>query len=234
MQLFYYPLYKNDKTITLDKEESAHIAKVLRYKEGQTIYITDGKGLIMQAKILQTDAKHCIVEIIDKQEKYQKRDYYIHLAIAPTKNINRMEWLIEKAVEIGIDEITPLITEHSERKFINSERLEKIIISAMKQSIKSVKPKLNPITKFYEFIVKAKEEKKYLCCCSDNEKILIKKDYKPKQSTLIMIGPEGDFSQKEIDLSKKYNFTLITLGSMRLRTETAALYAIANIHFLNQ
>lgn len=234
MQLFFIPQYNKEDIITLDKEESAHISKVLRLKEGEKISLTDGKGNLFTSVILESTPKRCTVKITDIEENYQKRDFKIHLAIAPTKNINRIEWLLEKVVEIGIDEITPLLTEHSERKNINIERLDKIIVSAMKQSIKCFKPKLNDLTKFSTLLNNLKDEKKYLCCCSDEEKILIKNDYKSHEDVVIFIGPEGDFSPTEVTQAKQKGCKLITLGEQRLRTETAGLYAVSTIHFLNQ
>lgn len=234
MQLFFIPQYNKEDIITLDKEESAHISKVLRLKEGEKISLTNGKGNLFTSVILESTPKRCTVKITDIEENYQKRNFKIHLAIAPTKNINRIEWLLEKIVEIGIDEITPLLTDHSERKNVNIERLDKIIVSAMKQSIKCFKPKLNDLTKFSTLLNNLKDEKKYLCCCSDEEKILIKNDYKPSEDVVIFIGPEGDFSPTEITQAKQKGCKLITLGEQRFRTETAGLYAVSTIHFLNQ
>lgn len=234
MQLFFCPDYSEEKIITLDKEESAHIVRVLRMQEGELVMVTNGKGTMLTCKLIESNPKRCSLEVINKEQDYGKRPFYIHLAIAPTKNIGRMEWLIEKAVEIGVDEISFLLTEHSERKVVNLERLDKIIISAMKQSLKSYRTKLNDMQKLSSFITNIKEENKYLCCCSIDEKIFIKNNYKKDSSSIILIGPEGDFSEKEINMAKENNCNLITLGSQRLRTETAALYAISNIHFLNQ
>ncbi|MBR1625948.1 MAG: 16S rRNA (uracil(1498)-N(3))-methyltransferase [Bacteroidales bacterium] len=234
MQLFFVPQIGNEDIITLDKEESSHISKVLRMKEGEEIFLTDGRGNLFTCKLLEANPKKCSAEIIKKEENYQKSNYKIHLAIAPTKNMNRMEWLLEKIVEEGIDEITPIVTEHSERRNINTERLNKIIISAMKQSVKCFKPKLNELTEYPSFIGNLKEEKKYLCCCSEGEKIYIKDDYLKGQNAVILIGPEGDFSSEEVIQAQNAGCRLITLGQQRLRTETAALYAVSNIHFLNQ
>lgn len=234
MQLFYIPSYNDERVITLGKEESAHISRVLRYKEGQMIYLTDGKGKMMKATILHSDAKICMVEVIDTQAEYNKPQYDVHIAFAPTKNINRIEWMVEKAVEMGVSELTPIITEHSERKTINIERLDKIIVSAMKQSIRTYKPILNDITKFSDIFSLSTQHKKYLCYCGTQDKIFIHQDYHPKESALVIIGPEGDFSEAEVQKAKANDCKLITLGNMRLRTETAALYALSNICFINQ
>lgn len=234
MQLFYIPSYSNEEIVILDKEESSHISKVLRIREGEAICLTDGLGSLIRGEILEANPKRCCVKIVDIERNYKKRDFKVHLAIAPTKNSNRIEWLLEKAVEIGIDEITFLQTEHSERRNINIERLEKIVISAMKQSLTCWRPTINDITDFSTFIGNLVEDKKYLCCCSDDEKVLIKDSYSKGDSVVILIGPEGDFSNNEILQAKDSGCELITLGEQRLRIETAAFYAISQIHFLNQ
>lgn len=234
MQLFYVPDCEKGDIVTLDKEESTHIVRVLRMKEMEEISLTDGKGNFFFADIVDANPNKCSVQIKKAIEEYGKRDFYIHLAIAPTKNINRIEWLLEKATELGIDEITPLICEHSERKDIKNERLEKIIVSAMKQSLKAYKPILNPMTKISQLIDNAKEENKLICYCQGDDRQYIKDVCPKKSSYLILIGPEGDFSQKEVDLALGKGFKTISLGEQRLRTETAALYSISNIHYLNQ
>lgn len=234
MQLFYVPDCEKGDIVTLDKEESTHIVRVLRMKEMEEISLTDGKGNFFFADIVDANPNRCSVQIKKTIEEYGKRDFYIHLAIAPTKNINRIEWLLEKATEIGIDEITPLICEHSERKDVKNERLDKILVSAMKQSLKAYKPILNPMTKISQLISNAKEENKLICYCQGDDRQYIKDVCPKKSSYLILIGPEGDFSQKEVDLALTNNFKTISLGEQRLRTETAALYSISNIHYLNQ
>lgn len=234
MQLFYVADCKENDVICLDKEESTHIVRVLRMKESEEISLVDGKGNFFFAEIIDANPNRCSVKINRCVPSFGKRDFYIHLAIAPTKNINRIEWLLEKATEIGIDEITPVICEHSERKEVKVERLEKIIISAMKQSLKAYKPILNPAKKISELINNSTEDYKLVCYCQGEERKYIKDVCKPKSSYLILIGPEGDFSEKEIELCKSNNFSTITLGEQRLRTETAALYSISNIHYINQ
>lgn len=234
MQLFYVPDCEKGDIVTLDKEESTHIVRVLRMKEMEEISLTDGKGNFFFADIVDANPNRCSVQIKKTIEEYGKRDFYIHLAIAPTKNINRIEWLLEKATEIGIDEITPLICEHSERKDVKNERLDKILVSAMKQSLKAYKPILNTMTKISQLISNAKEENKLICYCQGDDRQYIKDVCPKKSSYLILVGPEGDFSQKEVDLALANNFKTISLGEQRLRTETAALYSISNIHYLNQ
>ena len=235
MQLFYNPtIDKNTLQITFDKIESRHIVKVLRKKEGDAIYITNGKGQVFNCKITIANDKKCLVSILGKEEKKQFKDYYLHVAIAPTKNNDRLEWFIEKATEIGIDEITPIICQNSERKIIKKERLEKIIVAAMKQSLKFYLPKLNEAVSFSEFLKKKQKGDIYIAHCEESEKKYLKSVIKPKDSVTILVGPEGDFTVTEISESIAKNHIPITLGINRLRTETAALVAVQNISFINQ
>lgn len=234
MQLFYCPDINPNQIYTLDKEESQHCVKVLRLKENDTLFVTDGQGNLYKAEIVEALPRSCSVRIIETQAEYGKRDYYLHIAIAPTKNIARIEWFLEKATEMGIDEITPIICDHSEREIVKNERLEKIIVSAMKQSLKAYLPKLNEAIPIKQLIQNSKEEKKLICYCQDDDRKKIQDIYKPKESVLIIIGPEGDFSEKEVQEALNNNFQKITLGKERLRTETAGLYAVQSIHFLNQ
>ncbi len=235
MQLFYNPtIDKNTQEITFDKIESKHIVKVLRKKEGDCIYITNGKGLLFNCQIIIANDKKCLASIISKEEKNQYRDYYLHIAIAPTKNNDRLEWFLEKATEIGIDEITPIICQNSERKIIKQERLEKIILSAMKQSLKFHLPKLNKAIYFDDFIKRKQPGRLCIAHCEEGEKKLLKSFIKQKETITILIGPEGDFSLAEISNCINKNYIPITLGDARLRTETAALVAVQNISFINQ
>ncbi len=234
MQLFYCPDINPSQTYTLNKEESMHCVRVLRLKENDIIHITDGLGNLHKAEIIEALPRACSVRIVETKTNFEQRDYYLHIAIAPTKNIARVEWFLEKATEMGIDEITPIICDNSERKTINKDRLEKILISAMKQSLKAFLPKLNNITTFNQFISGISEKNKFICYCQQDDRKFIKQAYKPKESVLILIGPEGDFSEKEVEMALKNNYQKITLGKQRLRTETAALYAVQSIHLLNQ
>ena len=235
MQLFYNPsIDKNTNEITFDKIESRHVVKVLRKKEGDHIYLTNGKGDLFHCKISVANDKKCLINVIDIEHKKQQRKYYLHLAIAPTKNNDRLEWFLEKATEIGIDEITPIICDNSERKFIKPERLKKIIISAMKQSLKFYLPKLNEVVTLSEFLKQNQTQGKYIAHCVENEKQLMKDVLQPEESSTILIGPEGDFSYSEIEKSLQIGYTPITLGKARLRTETAALVSVMNVSFINQ
>ncbi|MDR0970980.1 MAG: 16S rRNA (uracil(1498)-N(3))-methyltransferase [Bacteroidales bacterium] len=234
MHLFYCQQEVSSQLYSLDREESNHCIKVLRLKQGDFIHITDGRGTLYKCQIEDASSKNCVVKVVDTIKEFEKRDYYIHIAIAPTKNINRLEWFLEKATEIGIDEITPIYCHNSERDSLKTERLDKIIVSAMKQSLKAYIPKLNELTPVETLIENAKEEKKLICYCQDEDRKLIKDTYKPKQSVLILIGPEGDFIPKEVNKALSCGFEKISLGKERLRTETAGVYSAMAIHIINQ
>jgi 16S rRNA (uracil1498-N3)-methyltransferase len=170
--------------------------------------------------------------VTEVKEEYGKRDFRIHIAVAPTKNMNRMEWFLEKAVEMGVDKISFFIGEHSERTIIKRERLEKIMVSALKQSLKAYMPELNENADFRE-LVNSNETKKFIAYCKPDGRTSIKESYNKGEDVLILIGPEGDFSEKEVELALNNGFQAITLGESRLRTETAALFALQSIHFVN-
>ena len=206
----------------------------MRKKEDDVLKITNGKGYLFDAKISIANDKKCIAEIIAVEEKPKPWNYYLHVAIAPTKNNDRLEWFLEKATEIGIDEITPIICNNSERKNIKQERLEKIIQAAMKQSLKYTLPKLNALTTFNKFIALELKGKKLIAHCEDGKKETLKSIVTTSEDTIILIGPEGDFSIEEIKTAITNNYTPITLGKSRLRTETAALVATQNVSFINQ
>lgn len=234
MQVVFDSDYNSEEVFTLNKEESSHLVRVLRMKEGGNVFLTNGKGFFFKSEILEANHSRCTLRILSKEKSEEERNFKIHLAIAPTKNIDRIEWLTEKATEIGVDEISFLLCEHSERKHINLERLEKIVISAMKQSLKSYKPLIHPLSSFKNFVEETSSEYKLLACCEGENRGFIKDICSPKSSYTLLIGPEGDFSKNEVNLALKNNFSLITLGSQRLRTETAGLYALSSLHFLNQ
>lgn len=233
MHLFYTPEL-NGKIHTLNEMESKHCIKVLRLSQNDKIQLIDGKGGFYTAQIIDTNPKKCSVQIICEQKEYGKRDYYLHIAIAPTKNNDRFEWFLEKATEIGIDEITPLVCEHSERKVIKEERFEKIMISAVKQSIKAYKPKLNKLTNYAGFIASEHIGDKFIAHCEESAKEALKTAYIKGNSAVILIGPEGDFTPQEIEVAKQNNFREISLGKSRLRTETAGIVACHTINLLNE
>lgn len=234
MQLFYNPTLSHvDSEINLDKEESRHIQKVLRKTEGDILRMTNGRGSFFDAEIISVSGKSVVIRVL-KEEKSAPLPYHLHLAVAPTKLNDRYEWFLEKATEIGISEITPIICEHSERRVIKNERYEKIIQSAMKQSLKAHLPVLNDIVSFSDFIKnKSEASTKLIAHCAEGQKASLK-TIKNRSDILILIGPEGDFSESEIELAQNHNFQPITLGSSRLRTETAAIVACHSVAFLNE
>lgn len=232
MQLFYTPDI-DTSVYTLNQEESLHCIRVLRLGEGDEIFLTDGKGIMFRSVIIGTNPKQCKVKVIESYRDYEKRNYHLHIAVAPTKNIDRIEWFLEKATEISIDDITPLICEHSERRTVNAERLNKVIIAAMKQSLKAYLPKLNKETKFIEFIQQQLPANKYIGYCN-NGTLKLKDTYKSGNDAVILIGPEGDFSEDEVMKAKENGFIPINLGNSRYRTETAALVACHTISLMNE
>jgi len=225
MQLFYCPELLNDASF-LSNEESSHCFKVLRKKVGDHIHLIDGIGGFYEAEITIASQKKVIFNVIKKWNQPQSR-YSLHIAIAPTKNNDRFEWFLEKATEIGIDEVTPIICEHSERKIIKNERMEKIILSAAKQSLKSKLPKINKVTSFNDFMNKNHSSNCFISHCLPSQKKKLKNEV-VSEST-ILIGPEGDFSTLEVEIALKNNFIPISLGSSRLRTETAGVIACHTI-----
>ncbi len=232
MQLFYEPNILTQPY--LNDDDSKHCIKVLRNKVGDTINLVDGNGHWVMAKIVNTNFKNIKLDIQSIVNEYNKSDYYIHIAIAPTKNTDRIEWFLEKAVEIGVDEITFIQTQKSERKELKLNRLEKIAVAAMKQSKKAYLPKINPLVKFSEFL---KQDyinfEKYVAFVDvENEKYLHKLANKMSHY-LVLIGPEGDFSKDEIESLKKKEFHCISLGNSVLRTETAGIYVCNVLNMIN-
>lgn len=238
MHLFYTPDIASN-SYTLNEEESIHCNKVLRLKTGDVVHLIDGVGGLYNAEIVEANKKAVRLNIIDKQNEFGKRNHYLHIAIAPTKNIDRIEWFLEKATEIGIDEITPVVCERSERKIVKEERLEKVITAAVKQSLTAYHPKLNPTISLRDFLKEnvGKSEANYKLiahCIDDGNRNAISELIKPHQKYLILIGPEGDFSPKEIELALQSGYKPVTLGNTRLRTETAGLAACFEVNFLNR
>ncbi|NHN24287.1 16S rRNA (uracil(1498)-N(3))-methyltransferase [Flavobacterium jejuense] len=234
MQLFYNPnIKKEDSFFTFDKEESKHIVKVLRKKESDIIQLSNGNGSLFTCEITIASDKKCQVKIVDSQFIEPKK-YKVHLAVAPTKMNDKYEWFLEKATEIGIDEITPIICDHSERKVFKKDRAEKILQSAMKQSLQYYLPKINTPISFLDFIKENHEDSKFIAHCEEQNKKSFKNSIKINENILILIGPEGDFSLNEIALALKNNFIPVTLGNTRLRTETAAIVACHTIALINE
>lgn len=232
MYIFYSPGISSEY-YTFNELESKHCIKVLRLEKDSEIFLIDGKGGYYRAIIIDPDKKSCKVRIIESKLKYNESDYYCHIAISPTKNIDRFEFFLEKATEIGINEITPVLCERSERKSIRTERMEKVLISAIKQSVKAYLPKLNNITPFNEFISKKFTGQKFIAHYENIPDVDLKKEYKIKSNVNILIGPEGDFSPTEISLANTKGFIPVSLGRNRLRTETAGIVAVHTISLLN-
>ena len=235
MQLFYDPIIvEASKEVVFNKEESRHIVKVLRKHEGDLLNLTNGKGYFFEARLLSTNPKQCIAQII-KLEEQPSLPYKLHLAVAPTKLNDRYEWFLEKATEIGVTEITPIICDHSERKVIKPERYEKILQSAMKQSLKARLPILHEAIPFKEFIIRDfSEEKKFIAHCANKDKISLQSAITKETSFLILIGPEGDFSVDEITTALQNGYHAVSLGNSRLRTETAAIVACHTVALFNE
>ncbi len=213
--------------LTLSEIESKHCVRVLRKKNGDSINITDGQGSLYECLIIDAHQKHCTFSITNTVKQTQIAPP-LHIVIAPTKNIDRFEFFLEKATEIGIQEVTPLLAFHSERKIVKQERLEKIVVSACKQSKNFHFPKLNTLTPFKE-ILKSKASQKLIAHCEEQNKKELK-DYSFDQDTLILIGPEGDFSTKEIEQAIEAGFKPVSLGKSRLRTETAGIVACTTVN----
>jgi len=232
MYLFYTPDIA--QTQTLCEEESAHCIRVLRYGKGDEILLTDGKGTTYNAVITNPNPRRCEFRIISQEKQQKNHNFYLHIAIAPTKNIERMEWMVEKCTEIGIDEITPLLCRFSERKQIRLDRLEKIILSATKQSLNPYMPKLNELTDYNTFISQYSAQTKFIAHCYKNKKQELKDLIEKGKSAIILIGPEGDFSEKEVEDALKQGYLPVSLGKSRLRTETAAIVACHTAILQNQ
>ncbi|RLD29988.1 MAG: 16S rRNA (uracil(1498)-N(3))-methyltransferase [Bacteroidetes bacterium] len=234
MQLFYNPDITNStKQFSFNKEESKHIVKVLRKNVGDQLHITNGIGWLFVTEILIADIKKCTV-LIKAKELQPKRNYNLHIAVAPTKMNDRYQWFLEKATEICIESITPIICDYSERKIIKHERFAKILQSAMKQSLQCYLPKLNPAIQFKEYIKQEFNGLLFIAHCQDLNKKSLKQEVRPNQDISILIGPEGDFSVKEIAQALQSNFIPVTLGKTRLRTETAAIVACHTVALLNE
>ena len=245
---------------TLPPDESKHCIRVLRMLPGDEIWVTSGDGVLCTARIVDPDPTACQVEITQRIPNYGAHPYHIHIAVAPTKNNARLEWFVEKAVEIGIDRITPVICDHSERGALKTDRLERIALSAMKQSLQARRPLIDPPIKLHDFLMNLNSQfsipnsqfptlnsqfsilnsqfsilnsQKYVCHCVGDDRRTLHQLYTPGTDALVLIGPEGDFSPDELSRCLTLGFQSVTLGNNRLRTETAALYALTALNFMN-
>ncbi len=234
MQLFYAPDV-NPPYYTLCEEESKHCVRVLRLKTGDEIHITDCRGNLHRCRIVEPHQHHCTVEIIETYTEYGKLPYSLTMAVAPTKNIDRFEWFLEKATEVGVSRIVPIECDHSERRTIKYERELRVITSAVKQSLKAYHPQLDELTPLRELISAPFDGQKFIAHCDINfpEKEFLPAIIKKNENILILIGPEGDFSPEEINFALENGFKPISLGTQRLRTETAAVTATVMVATMN-
>ncbi len=233
MHIFFTPDIKGTN-YQLNEEESKHCIRVLRLKNGDKINLIDGVGGFYLAEITDDHPKRCSLKIIQTEKEYGKRNYHLSIAVAPTKNIERYEWFLEKSTEIGVDEFIPFISQQSERKVIKPERLNKIINAAVKQSIQAYRPKLASLIKFKDLININFDGKKFIAHCFDTEKPYLKNEISAGDKVLILIGPEGDFTLEEVELAKAKGFREISLGNSRLRTETAGIVAVHTVALVNE
>lgn len=232
MHLFYNPFIKGD-LLTLDKSESAHIIRVLRLSSNDIIHLTDGKGKLYTAKIVKPDVKVCLAEIEKVTEVPRERNYSLQIAISPTKSIERFEWFLEKATEIGTDRIIPLLCRNSERRIIKEERLRKVLISAMKQSLKAWLPEITSFTSFEKLVRQQFNGGRFIATGSETAENHLGRIYDRGSDIIILIGPEGDFRQEEMELAMENGFVPVSLGNSRLRTETAGLVACHAVNLIN-
>jgi 16S rRNA (uracil1498-N3)-methyltransferase len=234
MQLFFKENIKGRGIDGLDEEESKHIIKVLRLAKDDTFHLTDGKGTLAKVRITNANAKKCEIETVYFQQITKGKNFYIHLVIAPTKNAERIEWLIEKCVEIGIDEISFVITKHTERIHFNTERIEKKAITALKQSLQTWLPKINAPQSFETLVQEIPQHQKFIAYVDNENTATLFRMAHIAQTYCILIGPEGDFSKEELQIALNADFLKISLGANRLRTETAGLVACCTLNLLNE
>ena len=227
----FYGAPSGDGFATLTEEDSAHCIRVLRNKTGDQIFFTDGKGNYYRGSIVSADPKKCSVNILETTPEYGKRNYSLHIAIAPTKNSDRLEWFLEKATEIGIDTITPVICQHSERRVLKTDRLQKVLLSAMNQSLKTYLPRINEPVPLEEFFRQKSEGQKFIC--SGSAGLSLKSQLASGLHYTVLVGPEGDFTESDIISAEKNNYVPVNLGPSRMRTETAGLVICSVVSLLN-
>ncbi len=218
----------------LPESDSAHCVRVLRMREGDELQAVDGRGMLYTLRLVDAHPKHAAVEIIGREEQPLPWRQQITIAVAPTKLMDRMEWLVEKLTEVGVNRIIPLRCRYSERKEIKIDRLEKIAISAMKQSLKAYLPEIWPMTPIKEALTRIQAEQKFVAYCADDvERRLLAPLYRPGVDVAMLIGPEGDFSHEEVEATLTAGYVPVSLGDNRLRTETAALYSCSAFHIID-
>ena len=238
MQLFYSPDI-TPPLYTLNEEESKHCIKVLRLGVGDTLHVTDGNGNLHECRVHIADARRCTIEVVKTTPEFEKMPYSLTMAVAPTKNIERYEWFLEKATEVGVARFVPIVCEHSERRIIKYDREFRVITSAVKQSLKAYHPALDDLTPLKRLIAEPFEGQKFIAHCDasfdaeDTKRLYMPSLIRKGKDVLILIGPEGDFSPEEIELALANGFQPITLGEQRLRTETAAVVATVMVNVCN-
>lgn len=231
MHVFYTPDIST--RLELPEEEAAHCLRVLRLRPGDEVCLTDGKGAFYRAAIDTVAGKRCTVRLLETKPQEQGWQGYLHIAMAPTKNIDRTEWFAEKATEIGVNELSFLNCRFSERRVLKLDRIERIVVSAMKQSLKASMPLLDEMADFGRFVRRDFEGQKFIAHCHEGEKPLLRDMVRPGERALVLIGPEGDFSPEEVEEAVGRGFQPVSLGRSRLRTETAALVALHTLHLPN-
>lgn len=230
---FYAPDIESNPV--LPEGESLHCVKVLRMQPGAQVEVIDGRGHAFTCRLMDAHQKHALVQILERRNRPLPWSYRLSIAVAPTKHLDRMEWLTEKLTEVGVNRIIPALCDRSERRELKTVRLEKIAVSAMKQSLKAVLPEVEPMTPVKRIITECKATQKFICYCDKNiERRILAREVRPGSDTMILIGPEGDFSPEEVRLALDNGFMAVTLGDNRLRTETAALYSASTVHIINQ
>lgn len=235
MQLFFTTDIRGNLAY-FDETESRHLTQVLRRKVGDTVQLTDGQGHLFSGEIIEVGKRTCVVGIQQTTTNFEARPFRLHIAIAPTKNMDRFEWFLEKATEIGIDEITPLICKRSERTVVKTDRLKGVLASAMKQSLKAFLPIINEAVDYQQFMKQkfGGSDQKFIAYCNDAERHPLSKMYEKPKNCVLLIGPEGDFTEAEVAMAFKQNFVGVSLGNSRLRTETAGVVACHTINLLNE
>jgi 16S rRNA (uracil1498-N3)-methyltransferase len=232
MRIFYTTHILGNEAF-LEAEEARHCTQVLRMREGEELALVDGKGGFYQGVLSAIGKRECRVTITSDEQDFGKRPFRVHIAVAPTKNMSRWEWMLEKATEIGVDQVTPLLSKRSERAHVRHDRLEKIAVSAMKQCMQAYLPLISEPMDFEELVTRAAYPQQFIPHCLPGEKTHLSQNCEPGKDVLILIGPEGDFTPEEIELALSHDFQPVSLGPTRLRTETAGLVALAAVHFVN-
>lgn len=233
MQLFYAPNF-TAPDYTLPEDESKHCIRVLRLSQGSTLHITDGRGNLFCCEVVDAHPKRCQIHVVKQVSEYDKLPYELTMAVAPTKNSDRYEWFLEKATEIGIKEVYPLLTSHSERKIVKPEREQRVITAAMKQSLKAYHPTLHPLTPIAELLKMEFKGDKFIAHCEpSDQKRPLPELIQKGVATIVLVGPEGDFSPEEIAMALENGFREVSLGTQRLRTETAAVVATTMVAIKN-